>query len=87
MKKRKYTDEQYIDFEYFQDDDEVKGVGQKIVVTRKEHECSSIFSDPHPISVGTRAICENAIHVDDGRVRNYICLDCADEYLDEAFGD
>lgn len=87
LKPRRFTDEQYLDCEYFQDDDEVKGLELKLVTTRKDHQCSSIYSDPHPIPAGSRAIVENAVHVDDGRVRNYLCLDCADEYLKEIHGE
>ena len=82
---RKYTDEQYLNFEYFEGDDEHTNLAQVIVTTRKEHQCSTIFKEPHIIPPGTRAILETAIHVDDGRVSNYLCLDCADEYLDEIY--
>lgn len=83
--QRKYSDEQYLDFVYFADDDECKSLEIKIVKTRKEHECVSIFRDPHLITVGTRAILEKAIHVDKGRVSCYLCLNCADEYLNEHY--
>lgn len=79
----KYTDAQYAEFEYFQDDDIITHQAQKLVTTRKEHECSSIFSDPHLIQIGEKAIRETAIDADIGRVSNYICLKCCDEYLDE----
>jgi uncharacterized protein YbdZ (MbtH family) len=84
VEKRKFTDEQYVNFEYFQDDETITHHKQKIVVTRKEHQCSSVWSKPHPIPAGTRAIHEAAIDSDSGFVSNYICLDCADEYFKEA---
>lgn len=79
----KYTDQQYEEFVYFEDDDEHTHRKQKLITTRKEHECLSIFKDPHMIAPGTRVILETAIHVDDGFVSNYLCLECANDYLDE----
>lgn len=84
---RKYTDEQYIEFEYWGPDDEHSHNEQKIVTVRKEQTCMSIFADPHPIPPGTRAIRENAIHVDRGRESCYMCLDHADEYIEELYGE
>lgn len=82
--KRKFTDAQYLNFEYFSDDEDTKNHQQKIVTTRKEHQCSSVWSEPHSLPKGSRAILETAIHSEMGRVSNYICLDCADEYFAKA---
>lgn len=84
---RKYTDEQYVEMEYWTDDEETKANSQKVVTVRKEQECMSIYADPHPIRPGTRAIREKAIHVDLGRVSCYMCLDHADEYIAEIHGE
>ena len=79
---RKYTDKQYVDYQYFEDDDISKVLEQKLVTTRKEHLCLTNFAQ-HTIPVGSRAILEKAIYSGAGRVSNYICLDCADKYLDQ----
>lgn len=84
MSSQKYSDKQYLDMEYF-GGDEVTNQEYKIVTTRKEHECVTIHKDPHPIPVGSRALREKAIHVDDGRDSCYLCLDCCNDYLEEIY--
>lgn len=80
---QKYTDKEYLDAEYFEPDEEITNHAMKIVTTRTEHECSSVFvGHPHVIPPNTKAILETAIHADDGRVSNYLCLSCADQWLD-----
>lgn len=87
-KQRKYTDEQYAEHPYFQgDDDGYSNHSQKLVVTRKEQECTGSLTDVHEIAKGSKVVKEVAIDPDSGWVSSYLCLDCADEYLDLAFGD
>ena len=85
VRTQKYSDRQYVDMEYFVDDETISNHSQKIVTTRKEHTCTSIYRDPHPIPSGSQALCESAIDVDRGRVSNYLCLPCCDEYLEERY--
>lgn len=72
---------------YFQGDDEYTHSIYKIVKTRKSHECCSVLGDPHEVVAGTRMILETAIHPDDGRVSCYLCLDCANECLEDVYDD
>jgi len=83
---QKYTDEQYLNIEYFEGDDEHTHNEYKIIKkTRKEHTCVTIHKDTHPIPVGSKAIRETAIHIDNGRVSCYLCIDCANDYLEEIY--
>jgi hypothetical protein len=78
----KYTDEQYLNVDYFQDDEEITNYAKKIVTTRKEHSCSSLGGERHPLPSGSRAILESAIQRGQGFVSNYLCLPCADGWPD-----
>ena len=80
----KYSESAYLDAEIFPDDgDEFRNYSRKLVTTRKEHDCSGNgFRVGHKLPPKSKALLETAIHVDDGYVSNYICLECADAYLD-----
>ena len=78
----KYSDEQYLDAEYFAPDEDETNYKRKIVTTRKDGECSSLGTGRHPIPKGTRAISETAILRGQGFVSNHLCLPCADGWLD-----
>ena len=85
MSGQKYTDDKYLEIEYFLDDETITNYSMRIVKTRKDHECSSIYSYSHLIPKGTKVLKEVAIDVDIGWVSNYLCLTCANEYLKEIY--
>lgn len=90
MNEQKYTDEQYLEAgeSYFEGDDLTGNHTYKIVKTRKEHECMGVaHKGNRTISVGSKALCERAIHVDSGRVSCYVCLPCLDEWCEDIFPD
>lgn len=76
-----HTDQEYEDFMYFSPDEEITNHSQKVIKTRKPHDCITQFG-VHEIVAGSRAVRESAIQEGVGRVSNYICLDHADRYLE-----
>jgi hypothetical protein len=79
----KYTEKQYLEAgeSYFEGDDETSNHTFKLVKTRKEHICAGVaHKGSNTIPVGSKSLCERAIHCDDGRVSCYICLECLDEW-------
>lgn len=88
--KQKYTDAQYLEAgeSYFGGDEETSNHEYKLVTTRKEHLCMGVdHKGNQTIPAGTKALCERAIHVDDGRVSCYVCLPCLDEWCADIFRD
>lgn len=87
---QKYSDEQYLEQApdgYFGIDEEHSHHAVKMVTTRTPHQCSGTAeTERHDLPPGTRAIYESSIHVDAGRVSNYLCLPCADTWLDDVHG-
>jgi hypothetical protein len=84
----KYTEAQYLEAgsSYFEGDDLTDKHTYKLVKTRKEHECMGVGHEGNrAIPTGSKALCERAIHVDDGRVSCYVCLTCLDEWCAEIF--
>jgi hypothetical protein len=82
--KDEYSDEQYLNGGYFSEDEECTNHSMKIVTTRKEHECSGVAGTKrHTFPAKSRAIYETAIHDKHKHVSNYICLPCADTWLNE----
>lgn len=88
--KQKYTDAKYLEAgeSYFEPDEWVSNQEFKIVKTRKEHECVGIdHKGNQNIPAGAKALCERAIHIDEGRVSCYVCLPCLDEWCADIFPD
>jgi hypothetical protein len=86
--KQKYTDAQYVEAGegYFEGDDLTRDHTYKIVKTRKDHECMGFdHKGDRIIPAGSKALCERAIHVDDGRVSCYVCIPCLDEWCADIF--
>jgi hypothetical protein len=82
--QQKYSDEQYLDGGYFSSsEDETHYTIRLVQKTRKPHQCSSLYRDAHELPTGVKALHETAILSDNGRVSNYLCLPCADMWLDE----
>lgn len=84
----KFTKEQYEDAmsSYFGVDEETSHNVINLIRTRTNHECMGIDHEGEDIPAGSMAIREKAIHVDEGRVSCYICLPCADLWVDEIYG-
>ena len=82
----KYSVPQYLEAfdSYFSPDEEVTHTNFKMVMTRKEHECSNI-DEPHTIPSKSLVIRETGIHQDLGRVVSYVCLDCLNPWADDIF--
>jgi hypothetical protein len=73
---------------YFEVDEEISHQATSLVKVRKEHECMGVDPDGEcEIKPGDFAICEKAIHVDSGRVSCYVCLPCADKWVEEIEGE
>lgn len=90
MMSEKYTDEQYVEAgsSYFEGDDLTSKHTYKIVKTRTEHECMGVdHKENRTIPIGVKALRENAIDSDHGRVSCYVCLPCLDEWCVEIFRD
>lgn len=81
---RKFTREQYEDMNYWGGYEGMSHEQQKVVKTRKPHQCMTVgdCKNNEQIPVGSLAICETAIDADLGRVSCYLCLECADDYLE-----
>lgn len=82
----KYTKDQYLENMegYFGPDEEVSNQVLSLVKTRMPHQCMGVEHEgDDEIPPQTMAICEKAIHVDSGRVSCYVCIPCADKWLDE----
>jgi hypothetical protein len=82
----KYTKEQYISTMqgYFGPDEDSSNNVMSLVRVRVAHECMGVDKDDdHGIEIGDMAVREVAIHRELGRVSCYICLPCADKWLDE----
>lgn len=78
IKLQKYSDEQYLDAEMYEDGDaEIRQYEKEIVTTRRKHTCAS---GQHSIEKGSRAIRESAI-AEGARGSAYTCLDCIDQWL------
>lgn len=78
-----YTDEQFLDFDYFSDAEGESNYNRKIVKTRKEQSCCGFYGENrHNITPGTRAICETVLIDGEGWRSNYLCLVCASRILE-----
>jgi hypothetical protein len=80
----KYTKEQYIDamYGYFGPDEEISNEEITLVKTLTEHQCvGDTHKGTRKIAVREYAICEKSISYD--WVSRYVCLPCADKWLDE----
>lgn len=85
----KYTNEQYLENMegYFGPDEETSHEVLSIVKTRTPHQCMGTEHEgDDEIPVKSMAVYENAIHIDIGRVSCYVCIPCADKWLDELLG-
>lgn len=79
IKLQKYSDEQYLDTEMYEDGDaEIRQYKKEIVTTRRKHTCAS---GQHEIVKGSRAVRESAI-AEGARGSAYTCLDCIDKWLE-----
>lgn len=88
MTLMKRTAKQYLDAMegYFGPNEETSHHVFQLVKTRTEQECMGIaHKGSRMIPVGSNAIYESAIHVDKGRVSCYVCVPCADKWIDEIF--
>lgn len=89
MKNRqKYSDEDYLNAELFQDRDlEIRALKRQIVTTRKEHPCafSNANGEEHTISACVRVVRESAI-VEGKWGTCHSCLPCIDKWLDHLRG-
>jgi len=81
----KYSEEQYIETDPFEDDRDTNIRHQKIkiVKVRKEHLCAMGTIDQHEIRVGEMARREVAIIDDDGWGTCYCCIPCMDKWMSE----
>ena len=82
----KYTDEQYLEADIFDDGEaDIRLYRKKIVITRKEFPCAASDVVPdgkrHSIAIGSRAIRETA-NVDGKYGSAYSCLNCLGKWLD-----
>lgn len=88
--EQKYPDAEYLAGGYYEynDDSGVSHEKMQMVVTRKPHLCLGLagWSKSHDIPVKTKVILETAIIEGEGRKSNYLCLSCADHWLDYSFG-
>lgn len=81
MMGQKYTDEQYLEAGqgYFQGDDLTRNHVYKLVRTRTPHDCMGTDHEGDmEIPVGSKALREQAIDPDVGRITCYVCLPCLD---------
>ena len=76
--------ETYFWFDGGKGDEDVCVHKQKIVKTRKPHECAGLRQElyQHPIPVGTYVLRETAI-IDSRWGQCYLCIDCMDGWFDE----
>lgn len=75
----KYTKEEYENIEFYFGEEDVTNHTQKIVITRKTHQCADCQKE---INSGENAICEKGF-MDGQPVSCYHCIDCCDKCLDE----
>ena len=75
----KYTEQEYIECEFYGMDDGVDGYKAKVVKCRKPHKCVNCESD---IPIGEHAFRESGF-MDGQPVSAYTCLPCIDKWLDE----
>lgn len=82
--ERKYTDQQYVDYYPFGEGEEyLRNVNMQICSTRKRQICvGPPDGTPHDTEPRTRALKESAMHPGVGWKTCYLCLDCADQWLD-----
>lgn len=82
----KREDAEYIAFDPYTDECEVKCKTVKIVTTRAEHRCyCSLSAEGHVMPKGTRARFEKA-RIDGEFGQYYTCLACIDGWLDQVAG-
>lgn len=85
----RFTKEQYEQAMqgYFGPDEDISNEETKLVKVRKEHECMGVDPDGEcSINAGDFAIRETAIQAGTGRVSCYVCLPCADKWVEEVEG-
>lgn len=75
----KYDKEKYEHTEFFEPDEEIRCHSQKIVKTRKEHECCQCGN---VIKKREMALRESGF-MEEGAVSAYSCIPCCDKWLDE----
>ena len=76
----KYPKELYEETEFYPPDEEISNSQQKIVKTRKEHECSECRQ---LIPAGAHALHESCFW--DGPKHTYLCIQCCEEWMDEIY--
>lgn len=82
----RFTKEQYLSAMegYFGPDEEISNQVVSVVKVRKNHECMGVEKvDDHEIPAGSTAVRETAIQQGVGRVSCYVCLPCADKWVEE----
>ena len=78
----KYTEQEYIDSEFYGLDEDISSYKAKVVKCRKPHQCVCCESE---IAVGEHAFYESGF-MDSEPVSSYTCLPCIDKWLDEING-
>lgn len=81
-KEVKYTEQEYIDSEFYGLDEDIGCYKAKVVKCRKPHKCVCCESE---ITIGEYAFYENGF-MDSEPVSCYTCLSCMDKWLDEING-
>lgn len=77
----KYSDQQYIDLEFWPTGEGESNHSIRVVKVRKEHVCAC--NPNHSIKSGEKALYEKCILEDEGWVGSYTCLPCLDEWIEE----
>ena len=75
----KYTEQEYIESEFYSLDDDIGSYKAKVAKCRKSHKCVCCESE---IAIGEHAFYESGF-MDGEPVSVYTCLPCIDKWLDE----
>lgn len=75
----KYTEQEYVDSEFYGLDEDISSYKAKVVKCRKLHKCVCCESE---IVIGEQAFYESGF-MDSEPVSSYTCLPCIDKWLDE----
>jgi hypothetical protein len=92
MTENKYSDDDYLSVDLFEDQDIIVVISaKKMVTTRKVHTChlSLLNDNPHEIPIGSRVRYDRELYDDCGdRTWGnwHTCIGCLDKELDEELG-
>ena len=79
----KYSNEDYLDTDFYPGGEGESNYSRKLVITRKVHKCVNCCGE---VAKGLTVLLETCVLEDEGRVSARTCLPCLDKWIDHIKG-